>query len=134
MSRQYTQVSTEESAFIATSIRFENEAELSIRGDGKYSYAYGPRGLNGLLVNAFAFRCALFASLGGLTFGYDQGVIANILVMKDFVERWPITPWQKGVMSELKTCATYLLIVIIVSCCPGAWSPDRSPCGWSLGG
>jgi hypothetical protein len=33
--------------------------------------------------------------------GYDQGVIANILVMKDFLERWPVTPWQKGVMSEL---------------------------------
>jgi MFS family permease len=31
--------------------------------------------------------------------GYDQGVIANILVMEDFLHRWPITPWQKGVMS-----------------------------------
>lgn len=43
---------------------------------------------------------ACLASLGGMTFGYDQGVIANILVMKDFMERFPVTPWQIGLISE----------------------------------
>lgn len=71
--------------------------------------------------NGFALGCAVFASIGGLTFGYDQGVtkpynvqkvaerraylragvIANVLVMKDFTERWPIGPWEKGLMSML---------------------------------
>ena len=41
----------------------------------------------------------MFVSVGGLLFGYDQGVIANILVMKDFTQRWPIGAWEKGVMS-----------------------------------
>ena len=64
-----------------------------------YAYAYGPAGLAGLRANAYALRCAVFASIGGLTFGYDQGVIANVLVMEDFVARWPIGPWERGLMS-----------------------------------
>lgn len=76
---------------------------LSVRPDGEhhysYSYAYGPTGLTGLLANTYALRCAVFASIGGLTFGYDQGVIANVLVMEDFVTRWPIGPWERGLMS-----------------------------------
>lgn len=45
---------------------------LSVRADGSYSYAYGPPGLAGLAHNRLALACAVFASLGGLTFGYDQ--------------------------------------------------------------
>lgn len=69
-------------------------------GSYTYTYRYGPPGVAGLLRNRYAFACALFASIGGLTFGYDQGVIANVLVMKDFLERWPgVGAWEKGVMS-----------------------------------
>ena len=65
-----------------------------------YTYRYGPPGIAGLVRNKYTFACALFASIGGLTFGYDQGVIANVLVMKDFLERWPnVGAWEKGVMS-----------------------------------
>lgn len=73
---------------------------LSIQPEGdSYSYAYGPRGVAGLLRNRYAAGCALFASIGGLSFGYDQGVIANVLVMRDFLARWPVGPWQRGLMS-----------------------------------
>ncbi|OBZ69867.1 putative glucose transporter rco-3 [Grifola frondosa] len=64
-----------------------------------YTYAYGPKGLAGLLHNYYALGCTIFVSIGGLTFGYDQGVIANVLVMKDFVQRWPIGAWEKGLMT-----------------------------------
>jgi len=77
---------------------------LSVRRAGDsytYAYAYGPAGLAGLRANAYALRCAVFASLGGLTFGYDQGVIANVLVMSDFVARWPVGAWERGLMSAL---------------------------------
>ncbi|KAF9649511.1 hypothetical protein BDM02DRAFT_3094693 [Thelephora ganbajun] len=67
-----------------------------------YTYRYGPPGVTGLLRNKYTFACALFASIGGLTFGYDQGVIANVLVMKDFLRRWPgVGPWEKGVMTAV---------------------------------
>lgn len=73
---------------------------LSIHAEGdSYSYCYGPRGFTGLLRNRYAAGCALFASIGGLSFGYDQGVIANVLVMRDFLARWPVGPWEKGLMS-----------------------------------
>ena len=67
--------------------------------DHTYSYAYGPKGILGLIYNYYALGCAIFASIGGLLFGYDQGVIANVLVMRDFVERWPVSAWEKGLMS-----------------------------------
>ncbi|EIN06423.1 MFS monosaccharide transporter [Punctularia strigosozonata HHB-11173 SS5] len=74
---------------------------LVVDEDGNYSYSYGPKGLQGLLHNRYALGCAVFASIGGLTFGYDQGVIANVLVMKDFEKRFPIDAWQKGLMTAV---------------------------------
>ncbi|KAH8087784.1 general substrate transporter [Cristinia sonorae] len=75
---------------------------LSVHPDGtSYTYAYGPKGLAGLRHNSYALGCAIFASIGGLTFGYDQGVIANILVMKEFVARFPVTSWEKGLMTAM---------------------------------
>ena len=56
--------------------------------------------MTGLRQNPFTLASAVLASLGGLLFGYDQGVIANVLVMKDFTARWPIGPWEKGIMSK----------------------------------
>lgn len=47
--------------------------------------------------------------LGGITFGYDQGVIANVLVMKDFQERFPLSSFQVGLLST-HPCCRYLLI------------------------
>ncbi|KAF8633067.1 hypothetical protein AX17_004685 [Amanita inopinata Kibby_2008] len=66
-----------------------------------YSYSYGPKGLAGLRHNYYTLICACFASIGGLLFGYDQGVIANVLVMPDFVGRWPVTPLEKGSMTAV---------------------------------
>ena len=49
---------------------------FTIHADGHcYSYAYGPKGLAGLRHNRYALLCAFFASIGGLEFGYDQGVV-----------------------------------------------------------
>lgn len=80
-----------------------NSGSSSSQDSYTYTYRYGPPGVAGLLRNRYTLACALFASIGGLTFGYDQGVIANVLVMKDFLERWPnVGPWEKGVMS---TCS-----------------------------
>ncbi|OAV96120.1 hypothetical protein PTTG_02143 [Puccinia triticina 1-1 BBBD Race 1] len=42
-----------------------------------------------ILNNRFVLCCALFASLGGILFGYDQGVISVTLVMDHFNSRFP---------------------------------------------
>ncbi|KAI5117978.1 hypothetical protein M0805_004911 [Coniferiporia weirii] len=70
-------------------------------GGSRYSYAYGPGGVAGLRHNYYSLVSAIFASIGGLLFGYDQGVIANVLVMKDFRQRWAMSDWQEGVMTAM---------------------------------
>ncbi|KAJ7189121.1 MFS monosaccharide transporter [Mycena filopes] len=74
---------------------------LLVHEDSSYTYSYGPAGLAGLWHNYYALLCAIFASIGGLSFGYDQGVIANVLVMDDFLRRWPVTPLQKGALTAV---------------------------------
>ncbi|KAG0708551.1 general substrate transporter [Suillus ampliporus] len=75
---------------------------LVVHEDGHtYSYSYGQTGIPGLVRNRYAVACAAFAGIGGVSFGYDQGVISNVLVMKDFLARWPISPWEKGLMTAV---------------------------------
>ena len=50
---------------------------------------YGPPGFRGLFVNYYAALCAAFAAIGGMVFGYDQGVVSVVLVMPQFLDRFP---------------------------------------------
>lgn len=52
---------------------------FSLHDDGHgYTYAYGPPGLPGLIRNHYAFACAVFASIGGLTFGTFSRVTLGV--------------------------------------------------------
>lgn len=54
---------------------------------------YGPPGLRGLVSNPFVFMCAACSTLGGVVFGYDQGVVSVTLVMHQFLDQFP---WVGG--------------------------------------
>ncbi|KAF9515364.1 hypothetical protein BS47DRAFT_1372035 [Hydnum rufescens UP504] len=54
-----------------------------------------------MIQNRYVLCCGLFASIGGLTFGYDQGVIANLLVMEDFQRQFPASPLQQGALTAV---------------------------------
>ena len=89
-------------------VRLPYGGTLTILANGKgYSYAYGPSGIAGLRHNYYSLTSAIFASIGGLLFGYDQGVIANVLVMSDFRQRFGMSAWQEGLMSEWITCSLH---------------------------
>ncbi|KAL2816604.1 general substrate transporter [Aspergillus cavernicola] len=69
---------------------------------------YGPPGLKGVAANPFVFLCAACSTLGGLTFGYDQGVISVTLVMDQFLDRFvevadghPGSGFWKGLMTAM---------------------------------
>ncbi|TVY42320.1 MFS glucose transporter [Lachnellula subtilissima] len=46
-------------------------------------------GLRGMLANPYVFMTCLFASLGCMMYGYDQGVMGSILVMENFEAHFP---------------------------------------------
>lgn len=49
---------------------------------------YGRSGVRGMFTNKYVVLCSLFASIGGLVFGYDQGVISVILTLPVFQDRY----------------------------------------------
>lgn len=49
---------------------------------------YGPPGFRKLFSNHYATICAAFAAIGGMVFGYDQGVVSVILVMPNFLDHF----------------------------------------------
>ncbi|PPJ49964.1 hypothetical protein CBER1_04701 [Cercospora berteroae] len=65
--------------------------------------SYGSGGMRGLWQSPYVVAAAFLASLGGFSFGYDQGVISIINTMEQFHEQFPraATPFGKGFMTGM---------------------------------
>ncbi|KAL7279134.1 general substrate transporter [Trametes coccinea BRFM310] len=59
----------------------------NIVGSNRRKNLAGPSGWAGLLANGRIFMIAVFASLGGLLYGYNQGVFSGVLGMYSFDQR-----------------------------------------------
>lgn len=72
--------------------------------------SYGRGGVRGLIASPYVFGAAFLASLGGFSFGYDQGVISVINVMPAFHEQFPktTTPFGKGLMTGMLEFGAFL--------------------------
>ncbi|KAK6203734.1 hypothetical protein LQW54_008840 [Pestalotiopsis sp. IQ-011] len=72
--------------------------------------AYGPNGVRGIISSPYILFAAFVASLGGFSFGYDQGVISIINVMDQFHEVYPFaaTGFGKGFMTGMLELGAFL--------------------------
>ncbi|KIX01088.1 uncharacterized protein Z518_10154 [Rhinocladiella mackenziei CBS 650.93] len=90
--------------------------------------SYGPDGLRGLLTSGYVFGAAFLASLGGFSFGYDQGVISIINVMPQFHNAYPrtTTPFGTSFMTAM------LLLGAFIGCLFMSYMCDKISRKWAL--
>lgn len=94
---------------------------------------YTHSGIRGILSSKYVFMCALFATLGGLLFGYDQGVVSITLVMPQFLEDIPEIAegnpgagFKKGLMTAVLELGAFL------GAMNQGWIADKISRKWSI--
>ncbi|KAF2090065.1 general substrate transporter [Saccharata proteae CBS 121410] len=91
--------------------------------------AYGPSGFRGIIGSPYVFGAAFLASLGGFSFGYDQGVISVINVMDQFHAQYPETAsggFYTGLMTAMLELGAFL------GCFFMPWLADKISRKWAL--
>ncbi|KAF4983234.1 hypothetical protein FDECE_17346 [Fusarium decemcellulare] len=90
--------------------------------------SYGPGGVRGLFSSPYVSGAAFLASLGGFSFGYDQGVISIINVMPLFHEAFPKTrtAFGTGFMTGM------LLLGAFIGCLFMPYLADKISRKWAL--
>ncbi|EYE90436.1 sugar porter family MFS transporter [Aspergillus ruber CBS 135680] len=90
--------------------------------------SYGPEGVRGLVSSGYVLGAACLASLGGFSFGYDQGVISIINVMPQFHGAIPQaeTDFGKGLMTGM------LLLGAFIGCIFMPYLADKISRKWAL--
>lgn len=90
--------------------------------------SYGPTGIQGVFSSWYVSGAAFLASLGGFSFGYDQGVISIINVMPLFHEAFPPakTAFGTGFMTGM------LLLGAFVGCLFMPYLADKVSRKWAL--
>lgn len=72
--------------------------------------SYGKGGIRGVVQSPYIFGAAFLASMGGFSFGYDQGVISIVNVMSQFHEAFPRTEtaFGKGFMTGMLELGAFI--------------------------
>ncbi|KAK4501233.1 hypothetical protein PRZ48_007040 [Zasmidium cellare] len=95
--------------------------------------SYGQNGIKGLLASPYVVGAAFLASLGGFSFGYDQGVISLILTMDQFHNRFPETkPGHPGQGFYTGFMTAMLELGAFLGCLVYPWFADRYSRKWGL--
>ncbi|ATY60584.1 General substrate transporter [Cordyceps militaris] len=93
----------------------EHAEAVSTRDDVELYEPYGPAGIRGIVRSPYVVACASLSAIGGILFGYDQGVISVILVMDQFLYRFgevsdtaPGAGFYKGLMTAMITLGAFI--------------------------
>lgn len=93
----------------------ESADEHNRAPDGQLRRSYTKSGIQGVFSSKYVFLCALFATMGGILFGYDQGVVSITLVMPQFLEEFPdVSPtapgagFKKGLMTAILELGAFI--------------------------
>ncbi|KAJ5741360.1 hypothetical protein N7533_010769 [Penicillium manginii] len=94
---------------------------------------YTKSGISGLFASRYVFTCALLATLGGLLFGYDQGVVSITLVMPQFLDDFPEVSanasgagFKKGLMTAVLELGAF------IGAMNQGWLADKISRKWSI--
>ncbi|KAE8387987.1 hypothetical protein BDV23DRAFT_195492 [Aspergillus alliaceus] len=108
----------------------EHHETVAVKPDLKLQEVpeYGPHGVRDLISSGYVIGAAFLASLGGFSFGYDQGVISIINVKDQFHAAFPQaeTAFGKGLMTGM------LLLGAFVGCLFMPYLADRISRKWAL--
>ncbi|THY09247.1 putative MFS monosaccharide transporter [Aureobasidium pullulans] len=112
-----------------------NLAEISHDGKPVWEQrqTYGPAGIRGLATSKYVLAAAAFSTLGGMLFGYDQGVMAITLTMDQFLTQFPEisstavgSSFNKGLMTAMIELGAFFGAM---NC---GWIADKFSRKWSL--
>lgn len=93
----------------------------------------GASGFKGIFTNKYVTLCAAFATLGGILFGYDQGVVSVTLVMDQFLEVFPEVDesasgagFKKGLLTAMIELGAF------IGAMNQGWIADKISRKWSI--
>lgn len=88
----------------------DNAVVKAVNDDLFVEVSYGKKGVPGLIGSPYVFGAACLASMGGFSFGYDQGVISIINIMPQFNEAYPETetPFGKSFMTAMLELGAFI--------------------------
>ncbi|KAJ4269759.1 hypothetical protein NW762_001427 [Fusarium torreyae] len=94
---------------------------------------YDSNGLSGIVRSPYVLGAAALASLGGFSFGYDQGVISIILTMDQFHEQFPETaPGHPGYGFNVGFMTGMLELGAFIGCLFLPYLADRISRKWAM--
>jgi hypothetical protein len=94
---------------------------------------YGYTGVRALFSSPYVFGAALLASMGGFSYGYDQGVISLILVMPQFRDHYPeVDPSHPHYGFNTGFMTGMLVLGGFLGCLAYPYAADRLSRKWAL--
>ncbi|CZS75096.1 unnamed protein product [Fusarium graminearum] len=81
--------------------------------------SYGRGGIRGVIESPYIFGVAFLASMGGFSFGYDQGVISIVNIMPQFHKAFPRTgtAFGKGLMTGMLELGAFIGCLFMPTLC-----------------